>query len=324
MLEDVRIIALFMVCSGSLLVVNKLCVEHVGHFDLVLFGQLFASATVAFFIDRPHLSVRAWCEFSSLSIAFFACLWANLNVLKHCSIGTFIVFRNSAPLLLSVLDWTFMGRTLPSARSTLAMTGMLLGSIGYAVLDMSYSVHGYGWVALWYVIFCFDAIFIKWRVDAIEVHSNWSRVFYQNVWACVFNVAPLVLDHKAHWSLVRRLSWSQVALLASSAAVSVGMSYASLKCRNVLSVTYFTLVGNVCKFGSILVGAVLWPHHMSLGLFGVICFCLGSGMLYEQAPLRDSAKLRTHEILHVFHDDHDQDMSDTNSKEGEYDNDDDE
>jgi solute carrier family 35 protein len=45
------------------------------------------------------------------------------------NVETFIVFRSSTPLVISLLDYLFLGRTWPTARSWLALGGILVGAI---------------------------------------------------------------------------------------------------------------------------------------------------------------------------------------------------
>lgn len=54
-----------------------------------------------------------------------------------------------------------------------------------------------------------------------------------------------------------------------------------------VSATTYTLVGVVNKFLTVLLNIFIWDKHSTpLGLIAV-CICLGAGMFYEQAPLRE-------------------------------------
>ena len=39
----------------------------------------------------------------------------------------------------------------------------------------SLQVRGYTWVCIWFVIFCFDQLYIKFQISAVQVKSNWGR-----------------------------------------------------------------------------------------------------------------------------------------------------
>ena len=53
--------------------------------------------------------------------------------LLHADVETFITFRSSTPMVLSVCDYVFLGRQLPNARSWACLVVLVLGSIGYVV-----------------------------------------------------------------------------------------------------------------------------------------------------------------------------------------------
>jgi GDP-mannose transporter len=58
-----------------------------------------------------------------------------MHALKWVNVETFIVCRASCPLLISIGDYLFLGRELPSAQSWLALVGIALGAVGYVVTD---------------------------------------------------------------------------------------------------------------------------------------------------------------------------------------------
>lgn len=87
--------------------------------------------------------------------------------------------------LRSSLRRVFLGRELPSLRSCAAIAILVVGASLYVHTDASFEVRGYLWVCIWFVIFCFDQLYIKFAITAIHVKSNWGRVFYTNLWASV-------------------------------------------------------------------------------------------------------------------------------------------
>ena len=50
------------------------------------------------------------------------------------------VFRASTPLVVSLCDYLFLGRTLPEMRSWLALIGLLAGATGYVYTDSGVEV----------------------------------------------------------------------------------------------------------------------------------------------------------------------------------------
>eukprot|EP00966_Prymnesium_polylepis_P213655 4947938-Prymnesium_polylepis.2 len=51
-----------------------------------------------------------------------------MKALEHSNVETVIVFRACCPLVVCVLDWAFMGRQLPSARSALSLLLLTAGA----------------------------------------------------------------------------------------------------------------------------------------------------------------------------------------------------
>ena len=93
-------------------------------------------------------------QFFFVSLAFLACVYANIKTLQFANVETFIVFRASTPIVISLCDWLFLGRELPDRRSACALLGLLATVIGYILTDAHFVVRGYAWVAVWYAIFC--------------------------------------------------------------------------------------------------------------------------------------------------------------------------
>ena len=61
------------------------------------------------------------------------------QVLQYSNVDTFIVFRASTPLLISVADYLFLGRELPSLRSVRAYIPQLDPRSLMATFDASFN-----------------------------------------------------------------------------------------------------------------------------------------------------------------------------------------
>merc|ERR1712216_468219 len=69
----------------------------------------------------------------------------------------------------------------------------------------------------------------------------------------------------------------------ASCAFGISISYFGLNARKTLQATAFSVLGVVCKFGTVLINTLLWEHHASpLGIFW-LCVCIAGGILYQQA-----------------------------------------
>jgi len=65
--------------------------------------------------------------FSIYTIAFVLGLYSNMRALEKSNVETIILFRSATPLAVSLCDFLFMGRELPSWRSIGALLAIALG-----------------------------------------------------------------------------------------------------------------------------------------------------------------------------------------------------
>lgn len=121
------------------------------------------------------------------------------------------------------------------------------------------------------------------------MQSNWGRVFYSNLLASVPLVFMFIRDSD-EIAAVKEMSGSAAAAVFLSVALGVGMSYFAWMARSLLSAASFTVVGNVCKVGTIAINVSLWDKHASPFGIGCLGFCLGAAFFYKQSPLRADAK----------------------------------
>lgn len=286
-------ILIFMTCSSSMLVLNKVAITVLPLPATLLLLQMSGTVVAIYFMD-----IIGWIDsgrylwskaksYIPVALAFLAALYTNIRTLEYVNIETFIVFRSSTPLSISVLDYIFLGRCLPNKRSTLALLGILSSASAYVAFDSQFEVRGYAWVIAWYCVFCFDQIFIKHVVDTTDV-PVWGRSFYTN--ALSLPAVTLVALFCREFDTFREYRWeidNSLVVLASCIA-GILMSYSSFKLRGMISATSFTLVGNACKIISVILNYYIWDKHTSrLGLcFLVMCLCCAIG--YEQSPLRSA------------------------------------
>jgi len=272
-------------------VINKVAVHFLPAPSFVLLAQVTCSwAAVGFvglfgFIEVDALEWHKLKAFFPVAAAFLACIFANIKTLQYANIETFIVFRASTPLIIGIAEWYLMGRELPNARSAMAMLALVAGATAYVLTDASFVVNGYIWVGVWYAIFSFDQLYIKFAVDTVKMKSNWGRVFYTNLWA---SVMLTVLSLATEPELLATMAWNrkQIGALTASCIAGVAMSYFAFLCRAAVSATSFTVIGNVCKILTVLINISIWDKHASpLGLAALL-LCLAAAAAYQQAPFR--------------------------------------
>lgn len=283
-------------CSSLMLIINKLSMHLLPAASFVLFLQL---ATCAVVVKACALCKLIECDnivwektkvFGVVALVFVSGIFANMKTLQYCNVETFIVFRSSTPLVISLADWAFLGRELPTKKSWLSLLLIVAGSVSYMMNDANFQVKGYAWVAAWYVIFSFDQIYIKHAVNSVKL-TNWGRVYYTNLLSTVPLLVTMPMFSDQSKLLSTEGTWSAAALgaVGLSCAMGCAISYFSYLCRSLVSATYFTVIGNFCKVATVVINVLIWDKHATLPGLGSLGVCLAAAMLYEQAPMRSVA-----------------------------------
>lgn len=281
----------YMICSATLLIGNKLAVEELRAPSFILWAQL--AGTVVAVKLAQGCGVIAHCDklevgkvkaFVPVALIFVATIFTNMKSLQYANVETFMIFRFSTPLAISVCDYLFLGRQLPQLGSWLSLFALLAGATGYALTDSAFVVEGYLFCSLWYCIFCLDQVYLKHVTNTVQMESNWGRVLYSNLLASV----PLAVLSAWEWDIIRKASIRDLAIVTGTVVLGAAMSYYAWLARSLVSATSFTILGNVCKVISIVINVTLWDKHASP--FGIICllFCLAAAYCYKQAPMRDT------------------------------------
>lgn len=76
-------------------------------------------------------------------------LFANIKVLVYSNVETFITFRSSTPLVLSLFDYIFLGRELPGGRSVFSILLLVASCGGYTYFDQGFQLQAYAWLCVW-------------------------------------------------------------------------------------------------------------------------------------------------------------------------------
>mmetsp|Transcript_31952 Transcript_31952/g.77848 ORF Transcript_31952/g.77848 Transcript_31952/m.77848 type:complete len:316 (-) Transcript_31952:152-1099(-) len=281
----------YMLCSSLMLIANKLAVHFFEAPGIVLILQLGLTAVcvkaagMAGIIEVDDLEWKKVKPYTLVAVAFLATIYTNIKTLQFANVETFIVFRASTPILVSVGDWLFLGRELPSLRSAMCLFGLLLGAIGYVLTDSKPEISGYAWVFVWYGVFCFDQIYLKHAADSVKMKSNWGKVYYSNLLACVPLAIISIMTSEAE--MVSTMpSIEAILAVGLSCILGVAMSYFAWLARTLVSAAYFTVVGNTCKIITIIINRFIWDKHANNIGLGFLSVCLMCAYFYKQAPKR--------------------------------------
>jgi len=286
------LIVIYSLCSSSLLIINKVCVTFVPAPSFVLFTQLLSSAVMvksmagAGIVDAETFKWEKGRKYIAVVLCFAGFLYSNVKALQYVPVDTIICFRASIPLVVSIIEYFYLGRELPTARSWVSLTGVLVGAIAYTYNDIFFSPQGYLWVFIWYSLCVIDSVIMKHVADTVPM-TTWSRAYYNNAMAVPLVLAISLFSGEAVF--ISRFDWvtpGALWILAVGCVVGLAMNFFSWKLREAVSATTVTVIGNICKFITILANLLIWDQHSSAKGTLALILCLSMGALYQQAPKR--------------------------------------
>uniref|UniRef100_A0A383WMS1 Sugar phosphate transporter domain-containing protein n=1 Tax=Tetradesmus obliquus TaxID=3088 RepID=A0A383WMS1_TETOB len=280
-------------CSSTLIVINKVAVHSLRAPVFILITQLLFAATtvkglnVAGVLDAERLQCSLVRPFVLIVAGFLGTLFANIKVLVYSNVETFITFRSSTPLVLSLFDYIFLGRELPGGRSVFSILLLVASCGGYTYFDQGFQLQAYAWLCVWYCFFLFEACYVKHVCDTVKM-TNWGRVYYTNFLSALALLLVFPFCSSEHEVLHSyAFPVGQVVLLLLSGIVGVCMSHAGYLMRSNVSATAGVVVGVVCKIGSIALNLIIWSNHASAVQLFFLAMGLAGGSLFQQAPLRE-------------------------------------
>lgn len=305
--KSLPLLFLYFLSSSSLLVLNKIAISAIPNAALLLFVQLLSTVLIVLvkdFLEKqkttfiPSLQyVRAY---ASVAFVFLATIYSNFHVIHAIGVNSFIVLRCSTPLMVSVLDWLFMGRTLPQPSSLFALVGIAVSASMYAhlkFLDPSATrttdearvlTHGLCWSVLWTVSFLLDMVYIKFIIEAYPC-SNSERTIYQNFLALPFLLVLMAMQTEAKWGdvVLNATPRAYLAVISTCIAGAV-LSFTGMSLRSEYSATFFTVLGIICKMASTLLNELFVEPEGDVFRLLCIAAVILSSAFYRQAPLKCS------------------------------------
>jgi hypothetical protein len=287
----------YSLCSSTLLLANKFAIEYLPKSSVVSFIQIISTsiAVVAMKLFGVEIDALEWSKVKPYSIyifCFVASIYSNMQALAHLNVETVIVFRACSPISVCLIEYFFMDRNLPNARSSASLGLVAFGALLYCMSDSEFVLNGLGaytWAIIYFFFISVEMTYGKKLISSVRLNSVWAPVLYCNVLAAfpMFMLGFVNGDYEGVGDRLSSIPTEGIFVLLFSCVVGTLIGYTNWLCRGMVSATTFTLVGVVCKFITVLLNVCLWGKHSSpMGLFAV-CICLLSGTFYQQAPRRD-------------------------------------
>jgi len=293
----------YSLCSASMLVINKMALRAIPLPGIISVAQfVFAAVSIALIKasgmapvdDFVWSKVRAYVLYVAL---FVVGIYTNMKSVQYANIETVIVFRACCPVFVCVLDWAFLGRQLPSARSALSLLLIVLGAAGYVSADKQFAVDGlaaYGWVSVYTLTAALQMAYGKVIVGpGMKFLSMWGPTQYTNVLSIPPMLAIAAIADEPHKSQTVEWSVHAVLVLLASCVVGLAISFTGWQCRSLVTATCYTVLGVANKMLTVLINMLVWDAHASpLGVAWLV-LCLAGATAYQQAPLREDSKAST-------------------------------
>ena len=297
-LEVATAVVFYCLCSGGMLLVNKLAVHHLPLPGLVTATQ-FTVCSVCVYGGKMcglRMDDFEWEKakyFILYVLSFTIGTYTNMKVLSMANVETVIVFRSCSPLAVAFFDYHFYNRAMPNLRSCFSLLLITAGAICYILTDREFQVNGisaYYWVTIWWIVLVFQLTYGKFLVTGIPLASLWTPVLYTNTFSILPALAVCTLTGELSESRLGSIDVTPTASwwLFVSCAIGIGISWAGFWCQSLVSATTYTVVGVMNKMLTVTVNVLIWDKHASSTGIGALCICLLGGSIYQQSPLRDA------------------------------------
>ena len=125
--EKLAAIGVYSLCSSSMLVVNKLAVAAIPLPTVVSGAQLVSSAAIPLVMQAcgapviGKMTAARVVPYALYTTMFAAGLFANMKALLLTNVGAVIAARCCLPLIVSAIEYSFMGRSWPNKRSMVSL-----------------------------------------------------------------------------------------------------------------------------------------------------------------------------------------------------------
>jgi drug/metabolite transporter (DMT)-like permease len=165
--EVILSIVSYSLCSGTLVLLNKLTLYYLPFPSLVVAVQLLGciamiyGANYAGYLVVDPLKWEYVKPYLLYTFFFSTGVYCNMRSLNIANVETVIVFRALTPIIVAFLDALFLGREWPSNRSWVGLVTLIVGAYGYASHDEKFQTQGYSayfWPSLYTIVIALEMV----------------------------------------------------------------------------------------------------------------------------------------------------------------------
>ncbi len=217
----------YCLCSGGMLIVNKLTMHHIPLPALATVCQFSTASVVVYggrLLGQLEMDGFEWqkARHYLVYVMFFTIgTWTNMKVLSIANVETVIVARSCTPCAVCVLDYVFYGRALPNLRSLLSLLLIIGGAVCYILTDREFQANGwaaYYWVLIWWAVLVVQLTYGKFLVTGIKLLSLWTPVLYTNTFSVIPALTVAILSGELSESRLSRIELTPTGSVAHGVA----------------------------------------------------------------------------------------------------------
>jgi len=290
----------YMAFSSTMLIINRAAIRFFPLPSTLLVLQMAVSALLVWFfgqINYLKVDKLEWekiKQYFGVVVVFILNLYTNVKAVQGSNVETVIVFQTLTSLAVAYGDFKLLNGGTPSIKIVASLLIIVVGSILYMIVDSAsgFRLDAYAWVFAYFFAKITDMLYTKHIVDTVPM-TSWGRSFYNNFLA-LFPVLVMAVGLREPAKLQAHIvdeTFDQPItniMVFLSCIMGLGISITGFKCREAVSATSFSVIGNMNKVFTVIINVLVWDAHSTPEGIFCLAICLLGGAYY--------AKVRQDEI----------------------------
>jgi GDP-mannose transporter len=294
-LEVIAFGVAYAIFSSTLIVVNKWALSALPTPNFLLVLQSLATALLVYVITRfggkqvRLVQKSVWKWFVACVVIQFLTILSNMFSLHYLGVDRVILLRIVAMLPIAMGDYLFNNRMMPSIQSWICFGCLCLANL-FVFSNDSTNITPMGILAglMYFVFISTDQVLLKTFTRVVEMPDS-DRTIWVNLFAVPLSLGGILVTGETnrivHPPKFPFFSHYVLVPFLISCILGAGISYTAWGLRSRSSAVTFSLIGIVCKVGSMALNFFFFDHLSAMSLI-LISLGIASTFYYEQAPLR--------------------------------------
>jgi len=213
----------------------------------------------------------------------------SMLALSYLSVPTFTVFRNTQPILATVLDFV-LRQEVTDIRSIGCLIMILVGAFVYAFNDLYFHLSGYVWAMIHVISMSLYSVAVKYKINSLKLEA-YEMSWYNNLLSTYLLILTVLYRHQSLVSFFEDCTPELWFFLVMSSAGGFCVSVSGFMAQESLSPTSWLTVNNLSKIPAIVLSCYIWDVQLgTMEIIGMVTSILG-GYLYSLSKQR--AKVET-------------------------------